>query len=90
MGNQNRAQATTASMQQYLIAIGFESFVEVGHSLAFRHADSGTVVTLTTNDASELVRPADFLSIKFRLESKGLVSDDAVAELNQGKLPIAS
>ncbi len=87
---QNRADVTVAAMRDYLITIGFESFVEVDHSLAFRHADSEVVVTLTTNEDSDLVRPADFLSIKFRLESEGLISDNAVAELNQGKLPIAS
>lgn len=90
MDNQNLAEVRIAAMQEYLIAIGFEAFVEIGHSTTFRHPDSGAVVTLTKNADSELVRPADFLSIKFRLESEGLISENAVAELNQGKLPLAS
>ena len=90
MDNQNPAEVSIVAMQEYLIAIGFESFAEIGHSITFRHSDSGAVVTLTKNNDSDLVRPADFLSIKFRLESEGLISENAVAELNQGKLPIAS
>ena len=88
--NQNLAEIKTTAMQAYLVAIGFESIAEVGKSLAFRHSRSGTVVTLTNSDDSDLVRPADLLSIKFRLETEGLISDTAVAELNQGRLPIAS
>ena len=88
--NQNRVEVGMAAMQQFLQTVGFESIAKIGHSLAYRHRESGAVVTLTAGEHSGTVRPADFLSIKFRLESEGLVTDEAVAELNQGRLPIAS
>ncbi len=88
--NQNLAEIKIAAMRAYLIAIGFESIAEVGQSLAFRHSLSDTLVTLTKSDDSGFVRPADLLSIKFRLEAEGLISDNAVTELNHGRLPIAS
>jgi len=41
-----------------------------------------TCMTRSKSTDSKLVRPADFLSIKFRLESEGLISGDAIADLN--------
>jgi len=88
--NQSRVEVEFAAMRDYLSSIGFKPIAEVGHSLAFRHPDSVVVLTLTKSTKSELVRPADFLSIKFRLVSEGLISGEAIAELNQGRLPMAS
>ena len=88
--NQNLVEVEATAMRDYLLSIGFKPIAEVGHSLAFRHPDSEVVLAITNGSGSELIRPADFLSIKFRLESAGLISDEALAELNQGRLPIAS
>lgn len=88
--NQSPAEIEIAAMRLYLLSLGFQPIAEVGHSMAFRHLESGAVVTLTKNDGSEFVRSADLLSIKFRLEAEGLISQRAITELSQGKLPIAS
>ena len=88
--SQNLVEVKIEAMQEYLISIGFEHVSEIGQSAAFRHVESGSLVTLTGSSGTELIRPADFLSVKYRLESEGLVSDAAVAEMNLGRLPIAS
>lgn len=87
--SQNLVEVEVTAMKDYLVSIGFEAIDQVAHSLAFRHQESGVFVTLTKNPDSKLVRPADFLSIKFRLETEGLVSSEAIAELNHGRLPIS-
>ena len=88
--NQNLVSVSIPQMRAYLKSIGFERFGEVGKSTTFRHLESGTIVTLTQPMQGDLVRAADFLSIKIRLATKQLVSEDAVATFNQGRLPIAS
>jgi len=87
--SQNLVEVEIGAMKAYLESIGFESIAQVGHSLPLRHLESGVFVSLTKSADSKLVRPADFLSIKFRLETEGLVSEEAIAELNQGRLPIS-
>ena len=88
--NQSHVKVTIGEMKVYLLSIGFNAIAEVGESLAFRHPESEIVVTLTKNTESEFMRPADFLSIKFRLENEGLISGSAVAQFDQGRLPVAS
>lgn len=87
---QNPAEIKSEAMNAWLLSIGFQQIAESGHSLVFRHVQSGSVVTLTRRDDSEFVRPADVLSIRVRLESEALVTDDAIEELRRGRLPIAS
>ena len=88
--NRSHVEVTIDAMKVYLLSIGFKAIAEIGASLAFRHPESEVVVTLTKTINSKFMRPADFLSIKIRLETEGLVSDSAVAQLNQGRLPLAS
>ena len=88
--NPNLVEVKADAMQAYLIAIGFKPVAETGHSLAFLHGKSGSVVTLTKREDSEFVSPADFLSIKVRLVSEELITEAAAAEFRQGRLPIAS
>lgn len=88
--NQNLAEIKTDAMQAYLVSIGFQRVAESGGTLAFRHGESGSVVTLTKREDFEFVSPADFLSIRVRLESESLITEDAAAEFREGRLPIAS
>jgi len=88
--DQQAVDVTTEAMKSYLAAIGFVLFAEMDHAVVFRHGTTGSVVTLGTHDDSRFVRSADFLSIRFRLETEGLVSEDAILKLKQGQLPIAS
>ena len=90
MNSQNLAKIKTDAMQAYLVSIGFQAIVESGVTLAFRHGESGYVVTLTKREDSEFVSPADFLSIQVRLESGNLITEDAAAQFREGRLPIAS
>jgi uncharacterized protein YegL len=77
-------------MQTYLVSIGFQAIAGSGHSLAFLHRESGSVVTLTKREDSEFVSLADFLSIRVRLESEKLITEDAASEFRDGRLPVAS
>jgi hypothetical protein len=88
--NQDLAEIKTDAMQAYLVSIDFQAIAESGGTLAFRHGESGSVVTLTKREESEFVSPADFLSIWVRLESENLITEDAAAEFREGRLPIAS
>jgi len=88
--NQNPSSISISAMQDYLKSIGFALCAQSGQSLAFRHEGTGTIVTLTPPAEGEQIRAADFLSIKTRLEMQDLVSEDAVAIFNQGRLPVAS
>ena len=88
--NQNLVEVSAKAMQAYLISIGFHLIADSGHSLAFRHDGSGVVVALANSDNSDLVRPADFLSIRVRLESEQLITEDAAEVFKQGRLPLAS
>jgi len=88
--NQDLAEIKADAMQAYLVSIGFQQIAETGQSLAFRHGKSGSIVTLTKQEDSEFVSPADFLSIRVRLVSEELITEQAAAEFQQGRLPIAS
>lgn len=88
--NQNLAEIKTNAMHAYLASIGFRPIAESGGTLAFRHGESGSVVTLTRREDSEFISPADFLSIRVRLESESLITEDAAAVFREGRLPIAS
>ena len=88
--NQNPVEIKTDAMQAFLVSVGFQALAERGGTLAFRHGDSDSVVTLTKRDDSEFVSPADFLSIRVRLESENLITEAAAAEFREGRLPISS
>ena len=56
-------------LQKFLASIGFEKSVKVNNTLAYQHAESGTIVTLAIPEDGRAVRPADLLSILVRLET---------------------
>lgn len=87
---QSRAEISADAMQAYLLSIGFQAIAESGLSLAFRHNGTGSIVTLTRRNDSAFISPADFLSIRVRLESENLITEEAAAEFRRGRLPIAS
>ena len=77
-------------LQKFLASIGFEKSVKVNNTLAYQHAESGTIVTLAIPEDGRAVRPADLLSILVRLETQGLVEESALRQFRVGKLPLAS
>lgn len=81
---------TFATLQQFLIEIGFASPVTIENSLAFHHAESGTLVMLAIPEDGETVHPADLLSVLVRLENEDLASQSVLKQFRAGKLPLAS
>lgn len=90
MSEKSQKRIEFNGLQKFLTSIGFERAARVNKSLAFHHPDSGTIVTLTIPEDGREVRPADLLSILFRLENQGLVEESALKQFRIGKLPLAS
>jgi hypothetical protein len=85
------AKITFARLRSYLISLGFaETEARLPGTRTLYHRASKTLLVFTEMPAGEPVRPADFLSVLVRLEYQGLVSDAALDELRQGRLPKAS
>lgn len=76
---------------RYLLSLGFEETeAKVAGTKVLYHRSSKTVLVFTEMPPGDPVRPADYLSVLVRLEYQGLVSEDALDELRQGRLPKAS
>jgi hypothetical protein len=83
-------EITFEEVQRFLLSIGFDQPARVNGSLAYYHRTSDTLATLAIPQDGRSVRPSDWLSIRIRLENKGLVQDSVIAQLKLGKLPAAS
>jgi hypothetical protein len=81
---------TFRRLWRYLLSLGFEETeAKVDRKRVLYHSPSKTVLLFSDRGPNEPVRPADFLSVLVRLEYQGLASDEALAELRQGRLPKA-
>lgn len=90
MSARSQDNITFENLQRFLIDVGFEQPVKVEDSLAFQHAESGTLIILAIPPDGNSVRPADLLSVLVRLESEGLASSPVLKQFRAGKLPLAS
>lgn len=89
-GERSRGDITFESLQDFLRRIGFDQSARVSNSLAFHHAESGTMIVLSIPNDGCTVSSADMLSIVMRLENQGLVGESALGRIKAGKLPLAS
>ena len=90
MSNENQNQITFNHLKDYLERIGFNRSTAIESSLAFRHDDSGVIVSLSIPEDGVSIRPADLLSILVRLESNAIESEEGIWKLRQGQIPTAA
>jgi hypothetical protein len=87
----SRDDLTRSQLDQLLRRLGFQTGKRTESCEAYYHADSETLILLPAADAGAPVRPADLMSVRMRLVSKGLLDDDAFAGfVETGRLPLAS
>lgn len=90
MSYTNESEITFSGVTQFLRHVGFDQPVKVNGTLAFQHADTGTLVILSIPQDGQAVRTSDLMSMLIRLEKDQLVDDTVLHQFKSGRLPMAS